>query len=288
VTLTTTVSPGSVTVNNNGESYSITGGGLISTTGALSKSGTNTLTLGVGLTAASMAISGGKVVLASNTTAGTWTAGNPASNINISSLSIAANSTLDISNNHLMITYAGASPMSAIYGYLKSGFNNGGWNGTSGIISSPAQTPTNTLHYGVGWADGNDGTHAVAGLSSGEIELKYTLLGDANLDGTVNGSDFSILAANFGLGLTNWDQGNFLYGSSVNGSDFSALAANFGQGDSGAATVTQADVAALHAFAAANGLATPSFAAVPEPATLALAAIAGLSLISRRRGRAVS
>jgi hypothetical protein len=200
-------------------------------------------------------------------------------------LTIGANSTLDITNNHFTINYgSSADPIASILSDLKSGYNNGGWNGTSGIISSSAQTLTGGLRYGVGWADGNDGTHAVAGLSSGVIELKYTLLGDANLDGTVNGSDFSILAANFGLGVTNWDQGNFLFGSSVNGSDFSALAANFGQGDSGAdSSVTPADVAALDEFAAANGLPQPTIAAVPEPATLGLACLAGFGLLNRRR-----
>jgi hypothetical protein len=285
VTLTTTVSPGSVTVNNNAESYSITGGGLIVDTGAFTKSGSNTLTLGVGLTASSLAISGGKMILAAGTTANSgWSATNPVSNINISSLTIAANSVLDITNNHIIIDYGASDPMSTILGYLKSGFNNSGWNGTSGIISSAAQTKTNGLTYSIGWADGADKTGAVKNLTSGEIELKYTLVGDANLDGTVNGSDFSILAANFGLGVTNWDQGNFLYSSSVNGSDFSALAANFGQGDSGA-SVTPADIAALDAFAAANGLPAPNFAAVPEPATLSLAALAGVSIMARRRGR---
>jgi len=285
VTLTTTVSPGSVTVNNNAESYTITGGGLIVDTGAFTKSGSNTLTLGVGLSASSVAISGGKMILAAGTTANSgWSATNPVSDINISSLTIAANSVLDITNNHIIIDYGASDPMSTILGYLKSGFNNSGWNGTSGIISSAAQTKTNGLTYSIGWADGADKTGAVKNLTSGEIELKYTLVGDANLDGTVNGSDFSILAANFGLGVTNWDQGNFLYSSSVNGSDFSALAANFGQGDSGA-SVTPADIAALDAFAAANGLPAPDFAAVPEPATLSLAALAGVSIMARRRGR---
>ncbi len=287
VTLSTTVSPASVTVNSSGN-YSITGGGLIVATGGFTKTGTSTLTLGVGLTASSFAINGGNVVLASNTTASSgWTSTNPVSNINVSSLTIAANSVLDISNNHIIIDYGATDPMSTILGYLKSGFNNGTWTGTSGIISSTAQTKTNGLTYSVGWADGADKTGAVKNLTSGEIELKYTLVGDANLDGTVNGSDFSILAANFGLGVTNWDQGNFLYTSSVNGSDFSALAANFGQGDSGAA-VTPADIAALDSFAAANGLPAPTIAAVPEPATLGLLAIGSLGLMSRRRKRETS
>jgi fibronectin-binding autotransporter adhesin len=284
VTLSTTVSPASVTVNSSGN-YSITGGGLIVATGGFTKTGTSTLTLGVGLTASSFAINGGNVVLASNTTASSgWTSTNPVSNINVSSLTIAANSVLDISNNHVIIDYGATDPMSTILGYLKSGFNNGAWNGTSGIISSTAQTKTNGLTYSVGWADGNDKTGAVKNLTSGEIELKYTLVGDANLDGTVNGSDFSILAANFGLGVTNWDQGNFLYTSSVNGSDFSALAANFGQGDSGAA-VTPADIAALDSFAAANGLPAPTIAAVPEPASIGLLALGTVTVLSRRQRR---
>jgi len=109
-------------------------------------------------------------------------------------------------------------------------------------------------------------------------------VGDANLDGTVNGSDFSILAANFGLGVTNWDQGNFLYGSSVNGSDFSALAANFGQGDSGADTsITPADIQALDSFAVANGLPVPTITAVPEPASIGLLALGGIVALRRRR-----
>jgi hypothetical protein len=199
---------------------------------------------------------------------------------------VTTNSAFDISINHFYIDYGSNSdPISTIYSYLKSGYNNGSWNGT-GIISSSAQVKTDGLAYGVGWADGNDGTHNVAGLSSGSIELKYTLLGDANLDGSVNGSDFSILAANFGLGVTNWDQGNFLYSSSVNGSDFSALAANFGQGDSGAdVNVSPADIAALDAFAAANGLPAPLIGAVPEPATMGIILVAGVGILGRRRRR---
>jgi len=295
VTLNTAVSPGSVAVNNSNGNYVISGTGSIAGTTSLTKSGSGVLTLDTvntysggtsvqegtlvaavhgALPSGAVNITGGALKLGANTGAAT-----------VASLTLSGNGTLDLTNNQLFINYGSNSdPVSAIYSYLKTGYNNGAWNGP-GIISSTAQTLTSGLRYGVGWADGNDGTRNVSGLSSGEIELKYTLLGDANLDGTVNGSDFSVLAANFGLGVTNWDQGNFLYSSSVNGSDFSALAANFGQGDSGAdAQVTQADIQALDAFAVANNLPIPTFAPVPEPATagLLLAATTG-ALLRRRR-----
>ncbi len=279
VTLNTTVHPGSVTVDTAG-SYSITGSGTIVDTGSFLKFGTGTMTLGTGLTASSMIIKAGTLAIATNSTIGTGSPIVVASNINITSLTITGTGVLDITNNHIIIDYTSSDPNSTIYGYLQSGYNNGLWNGP-GIISSTAQTLTNGLRYGIGFADGAD--HVVTGLLSGEMELKYTLLGDANLDGTVNGSDFSILAANFGLGVTNWDQGNFLYGSSVNGSDFSALAANFGQGDSGAAVaVSPADMAALDSFAAANGLAVPSFASIPEPTSLSVLIASEVTLTFRQ------
>ena len=38
--------------------------------------------------------------------------------------------------------------------------------------------------------------------TSRQIEITYTLYGDANLDGVVNGTDFGILAAHFGRQVT--------------------------------------------------------------------------------------
>jgi autotransporter-associated beta strand protein len=287
VTLSTTVKPASVTVSSSGN-YSITGAGTIIDTGSFTKSGSGTLTLGTGLTASSLTIGSGKLALATNTTLGTGSTPGPVvSNINISSLNITLAGALDITNNHILIDYTTSDPIATIQRYLSDGYNNGHWNGIGAAIISSAAALNS--HYGIGWADGGDGTHAVSGLLGGEIELKYTLLGDANLDGTVNGSDFSILAANFGLGHTNWDQGNFLYGSSVNGSDFSALAANFGQGDSGAAVaVSPADIAALDAFAVANNLPLPTIDAVPEPASASLLAIGSLALLRRARRRSMA
>ncbi len=295
VTLNALVSPASVTVSNSSGNYVISGSGGIAGGAALSKSGSDTITLdtansftgGVTVSAGTLVagVSGALPDGAVKITGGTLRLGTNTGNPTVSSLSISSGE-MDIGNNTLFITYGSSDPISTIAGYIKTGYNSGNWNGT-GIISSSARTKTNGLVYGVGWADGKD--NVVSGLNSGTIELKYTLLGDANLDGTVNGSDFSILAANFGLGVTNWDQGNFLFSSSVNGSDFSALAANFGQGDSGADVgVSVADIAALDVFAEANGLALPSIGVVPEPVSAGIVILSGLGMLAlrRRRGRA--
>ena len=194
----------------------------------------------------------------------------------ITSLSITGNGQLDVNNNHIIITYGSSDPLSTIAGYIKSGYNGGGWNGP-GIISTAAQTLTNGLKYSLGYADGADGK--VSGLVSGQIEVAYTLLGDANLDGLVNAADFTILAANFNQPVTGWDQGDFNYDGLVNAADFTDLAANFNQSDSGAASA--GDVAALDAFAAANGL----LADVPEPATTGLLAMGAIGMLAHRRRR---
>ncbi|MGD0389082.1 MAG: PEP-CTERM sorting domain-containing protein, partial [Tepidisphaeraceae bacterium] len=129
--------------------------------------------------------------------------------------------------------------------------------------------------------------HAPAGLAAGQIEVSYTLLGDAKLEGTVNGPDLSILAANFNQSFTAWDQGDFQYDGIVNGPDLAELAANYNQGDSGAASA--GDVAALEAFAAANGVSLPSSSLsqsnVPEPASMGLFALSAIGILARRRRR---
>jgi hypothetical protein len=78
--------------------------------------------------------------------------------------------------------------------------------------------------------------------------------------------------------VTGWDKGDFDYNNVVNGIDFGALAANFNKGASNAS-----DIAALDAFAAANGL----LADVPEPACGAAMVIAGMGFLARRRSRRI-
>jgi autotransporter-associated beta strand protein len=303
VTLNTTVSPGSVTVNNSAGNYVISGAGTIGGIGSLAKSGTGTLTLstpntysgGTTVTAGrllieptsaatsalpngALSISGGTVQLADTVTAGTAL---DTSNVNLTSLSISGSGSLDIGNNRIIIDYSG--PATDPIAFIKQWINNG-YYGLPGpaIISSDISGDdlANGVSYGIGFADGAVGL--VAGLPSGEIEIMYTLLGDANLDGKVNGTDFDLMATNFNQAVTaGWDDGDFNYDDKVNGNDFVLLAANFNQFASQSAT-SAADMAALDSFVVANGI---SLANVPEPACGSLILVAEMGILSRRRHR---
>jgi autotransporter-associated beta strand protein len=219
----------------------------------------------------SVSITGGTLQLAPGTGAET-----------LSSLSITAGN-LDIGNNHFILSYAAGAQTAtdaAIRGYLVSGRNGGGWNGSTGIISTGSSGTGVAAGYSIGYADGAD--HVVTGLSSGQIEVKYTLLGDANLDGLVTGDDFTILVGNLGKAVSGWDKGDFLYTGLVTGDDFTALVGNLGKSATGADVVLPAsDYAAVDAFATANGLNLT--ATVPEPATFGLFGVVAGAVLARRR-----
>jgi autotransporter-associated beta strand protein len=260
--------------------------GAISGTFALTKLGAKTLTIsGANTYSGGTNVNAGTLIVGANgalpdapvaINGATLQLGTGTGLAEISSLSISGNGTLDITNNHLIINYgAGADPIDSIATLIQSGYNHGTWKGP-GITSSAAAA--NSGSYGIGYADGASG--AVAGLSSGQIELMYTLLGDANLDGKVNGADFILMAANFNDSVTaGWDQGDFNYDSVVNGNDFVLLADNFNDFAS-QSDVSAADLAAVDAFAASNGI---SLTSVPEPASTSLLLIGAASLFSRRR-----
>jgi hypothetical protein len=132
-----------------------------------------------------------------------------------------------VGNNIVYINYGNAAdPISTVAGYLKLGFNGGTWNGF-GIVSSVAAA--NSTNYGVGYADSADAGNP-ANLPTSTIKIMYTLLGDANLDGIVNGTDFAIVATNFNTNVSGWDQGDFDYNDIVNGTDFGDISVNFNKG----------------------------------------------------------
>jgi hypothetical protein len=132
----------------------------------------------------------------------------------------------------------------------------------------------------LGFEDAASQISAVAFFTTGSpwidsviFRLPQSLAGDANRDGSVNGTDFALLAGNFGVASgADWGRGDFNGDGAVNGSDFALLAGNFGKmgGDP--------PVFGGGAFLSASGS-----AAVPEPSALGLLALPAFLL--RRRGQ---
>jgi autotransporter-associated beta strand protein len=278
---------GTITLELNGVSTTSTFSGTIKNTiGSLRllATGTGTQTLsGVDTYTGGTAVFGGTLVIAAATalpnetldvdTGGQVRLANGIGGVTIQSLTITSSGLLDINNNHLFIKYgSGPDPISSIAALLATGYNSGSWNGAG--IDTSAPLTVGGLSYGLGYADSADPEESATDLPSGTIEIKYTLLGDADLNGIVNGLDFGILAANSNKGVTGWDEGDFDYNNIVNGLDFGDLAANFNKGAAGADAV-----AALDAFAAANGL----LADVPEPVTGSMLLIGAVGALQRRR-----
>jgi hypothetical protein len=137
-----------------------------------------------------------------------------------------AGSTLEIGRSTVNINYVSPNldPIAWVRSYLQNGYNGGAWNGTptatTGVITSQAAQSSPNHNTAIGYADSADGQGV--NTTAASIMLKYTLYGDANLDGQVNSADLQILL--FGLNRPgSWDQGDFNYDGQVNSADLQSL-----------------------------------------------------------------
>ncbi len=195
----------------------------------------------------------------------------------------------DVCNGKLIVDKT-ATTLSTIRSEINSGRAGGSWTGpgiTSGAAAADVLAGGGTANTALGYADNADAgmgltTFGGQAVNSNSLLLRYTVLGDANLDGKVDLSDFLSLRQNFGLtsGAT-WDRSDFDYDGKVNLSDFLILRAHFGQ------SLPSGLVGASSPAAAAP---ITGLSPVPEPAALllvaaSLACMAGTACVALRRRR---
>jgi hypothetical protein len=135
--------------------------------------------------------------------------------------------TLDLTNSDLDVS---AGSLGTITNQVATGFGGGTWNG-AGITSSIAANNSSHL-TAIGVIQNNqsgaalftagnplDGT--IPGI--GDIIVKYTWYGDANLDGKVDGSDYTRIDSGYLAHATGWFNGDFNYDGVINGSDYTLI-----------------------------------------------------------------
>jgi len=179
--------------------------------------------------------------------------------------------TLDLTNNELIINYgSGPDPIASIAAWIKNGYYN--LPGPQIISSTITLDDTlSGLSYGIGYADSADPGNP-ANLPTDTIEIAYTLLGDANLDGTVNSEDFTPFSHNLGQSGMMWDDGDFNYDGTVNAEDFTPFSHNL--------NLSASLAAAAGTLQTATGI---NLANVPEPMSAGMMVIAGVGILRRRR-----
>jgi autotransporter-associated beta strand protein len=171
-----------------------------------------------------------------------------------SSLNIDPSGKIDLTNNELVMTSTTADQALTLI--------------QSGQINSSLLPDAN---HALGYIN-------MSGANAGSAEVRYTLKGDANLDGTVDVGDLGALATSYGItGGMSWANGDFNQDHNVDVGDLGTLATNYGTSLGNGPAAGQ--VAQSLAVAAGGG------AAVPEPGTLGMIGLVASGLLVRRARR---
>ncbi len=179
------------------------------------------------------------------------------------------NGKIDLADN-AMIVEKDLTPIERVRDLIAQGRNGGNWQGNGLTSSTAAADPL--LRHALGYADNaslNLMNFFGEPVDADSLLIRYTRIGDANLDGSITLQDFNRLAGNFGTSGKFWHQGDLNFDGNVGLPDFNLLAANFGL-SAGPDGPTAEDWAALAS-------------AVPEPAGVSL--LFAIILFSRRTRR---
>jgi autotransporter-associated beta strand protein len=296
----TSVAVGNALVEVTGSAHATLGGAMSINSRTLTKTGSGTLTIGGPLTdsgSPTFTVNDGTLVMTSPAGGNLTVNANSATRfessqslkalnvgdgatatvaadggrvLNAAALNLNSSGTLDLTNNSMAIPSSAAS---GVVGYLHSAYAGGAWTGT-GLTSSTARDRGDHAG-GLGYAD--DGT---------QMLVKYTWAGDLNLDGRMNGDDYTLIdrqVAQYGLNSAGvWKDGDVNYDGVVDAGDYMAIDTAYFYSNGSLAP----GILAVREAEFGTGYVNQLMAAVPEPGSLGvLAGAAGVALAGRRRRR---
>jgi hypothetical protein len=152
-------------------------------------------------------------------------------NLSIAGATNAWTGTLDLGANDLDIQNGN---LATLTNQIAQGFNDGWQSGGGiggGIISSNAAADTThltTLGVIQNSVLTNPGQPLYTAFDSQpvaatDVLIKFTAFGDANLDGVVDGSDYSLIDNGLAAQRTGWVNGDFNYDGVINGADYTLM-----------------------------------------------------------------
>jgi hypothetical protein len=146
----------------------------------------------------------------------------------LGSLAITGTGILDLTNN-AMIVHNGI--LTNINALLTTGYSGGAWTGIGIDSSTAANDSSKITALGVLLNSYNGSPYYTTfdgqTVTTTDVLVKFTYYGDANLDGTINGSDYSMTDNGFNAQLSGWQNGDFNYDNSINASDYALLDNSF-------------------------------------------------------------
>ncbi len=190
---------------------------------------------------------------------------------------------LDLTNNDMIAKGAGSAGLTAITQEITQGRNAGTsvWSGSAGgITSSTAAATVSNTALGVELND--DPNQPVTALvstfdgqptSDGDVLVKYTFVGDDNLDGVINATDYTFIDNGFQQHTTGWFNGDFNYDGVIDGDDYTMIDNAFNT--QGSVSFADVSVGPVNMIAGVT--------VVPEPGMVSLLGVAALGMIGRRR-----
>ncbi|WP_428939729.1 beta strand repeat-containing protein [Fontivita pretiosa] len=263
--------------------------GAVAGGGGLTKNGAGALTV-THVRAGSLTINGGDVRIAS----GGGTLGTSV----VSDLSVdtAAQARLDL-NDHSLIVSAGS--LGAIAALISGGLNNGGafdWQGP-GISSTRAfqqNQAAGSFLYGLGvvlndlaQVGGSGPIYTSFGgqsVSGNEVLVKFTYFGDADLSGTIDATDYSLIDNGYVNSLSGWINGDFDYSGTIDATDYALIDNAYVNQSGPLAEALIAEHTRLLGSEYISALRAIRSGVIPEPAGVGACILAGL-IAARGRSR---
>jgi hypothetical protein len=218
--------------------------------------------------------------------------------------SMAAGSKLDLNGGELVVDSSSAAPTSfdAIRALVLAGYNGGGWDGTTGITSTFAQS--NPQRFGIAIERAGEfgspdlvirydalADNTGVNLDPGAVLVKFTLNGDTDLSSGVDFIDLANFVNGFEGMSSGWAAGDFNYDGMTDLTDWKMFVQGFVQtsfnrhGES--EILAGQDLANL--VQNENNLTAAQkqelIAAIPEPGSLGAVGCCGVAAILRRRRR---